>query len=273
MKKYLPLFLTIIFIFQGALAICGDGICETSELGSCRDCALVNRNFVCDNFPAALRSFDPDCTSGTCYDELYLYSNGRGSSCYPGRCVEGAGCSYKCDTPQECASGICIDGRCSIQCVVDDFLPQELAGSCCGIYDPVSGKCTFSNQIKIEFLNSGAVFDDIPLKIAVKILAEPGRYNYTAVASFCDINPHSGSVTLPSESVIEFEIKNCRFYGIGYVTVEVFNETANSAAKMAFISINNVLLQNPWGRSISPLVQFPVRINDSAFIFEIGEVS
>jgi len=100
-------------------AATGDLICEPSEVGNSKDCAMVRRNYVCDSFPNDLPQYDPDCNTTvgqSCYDSLFTYSNGRGSSCYPGNCTEGTGCTTSCTSGDQCASGFCIGNQCEEVC-------------------------------------------------------------------------------------------------------------------------------------------------------------
>ena len=80
---------------------------------------MSNQNYVCDVFTNDLPQYDPDCntTAGqTCYDSLFAYSSGRGSSCYPGNCTEGTGCTSSCTSNSHCGSGFCVGGTCEEVC-------------------------------------------------------------------------------------------------------------------------------------------------------------
>lgn len=109
----------IFFLLVPVMAACGDRLCEASEIGSCIDCATINNNSVCDSFPNSLPQFDPDCNTSvgqTCYDSLFQYSSGKGTSCYPGNCTEGSGCESSCSTDEQCGSGFCVTGNCESVC-------------------------------------------------------------------------------------------------------------------------------------------------------------
>jgi len=115
-KAGLVFFLTVVVAF----AVCGDRICEfESEVFTCRDCAMINSNGVCENYTGALTEHDPDCESNNgCYGpdpEWYVYDSGRGENCWPGKCVSGV-CNSSCSDDESCTSGFCIDGECSTIC-------------------------------------------------------------------------------------------------------------------------------------------------------------
>jgi hypothetical protein len=100
-------------------AAIGDNICESSELGSGRDCAMTHENYICDGFTGGLPQYDPDCNKSvgqTCYDSLFAYSSGRGASCYPGNCTEGTGCTTSCTVDNQCGSGFCVSNTCEDVC-------------------------------------------------------------------------------------------------------------------------------------------------------------
>lgn len=114
MKWLLPAFLLVV-----AYAVLGDRICETSEIGNNKDCAMINQNYICDSFPNELPQHDPDCNTTvgqTCYDSLHTYSNGRGTSCYPGNCTSGTGCTTSCTSDTQCNSSFCISNTCELVC-------------------------------------------------------------------------------------------------------------------------------------------------------------
>ncbi|TRO61959.1 hypothetical protein E2P64_00285 [Candidatus Bathyarchaeota archaeon] len=114
MKWFFPVFLLL-----AAHAAEGDRICEASEIGINKDCAMINQNYICDSFTNDLPQYDPDCNTTvgqTCFDSLFAYSGGRGSSCYPGNCTEGTGCTTSCTSDSHCNSGFCVGNTCEPVC-------------------------------------------------------------------------------------------------------------------------------------------------------------
>ena len=112
-------FAVAVFLLLSVFAVCGDKICESAEIGSCIDCATINTNYVCDNFENDLKNYDPDCNTSVgqmCYSSEFNYSDGMGTSCYPGNCTEGTGCVASCSDDSQCESGFCVTGTCEKTC-------------------------------------------------------------------------------------------------------------------------------------------------------------
>lgn len=120
--KFIKILIAIFLISTAVFSVCGDKICEESEYKTCRDCALINQNNVCETYEDAQSTHDPDCeNAGGCYgpdSEQYLYDGGRGINCWPGKCNTGS-CDNSCTVDSDCSSAFCTNSICTNLCLQD----------------------------------------------------------------------------------------------------------------------------------------------------------
>jgi hypothetical protein len=216
-------------VFAAAFASCGDRICEPDEIGNCIDCAMINPNGVCDIFPSSLPQYDPDCntTAGQdCYNEFFTYSNGKGSSCYPGNCTENTGCVSSCSSDSQCFSGFCIGGEC-----------KKICQNC--------------NQ-------STANYEVYPVSTAT-YLGEPTfasfRVNKLSGSSPASLSA-SGPCNLTYDSTIDIsqgfgiaivKITDCEFTGAGSIRLKVNSEAWNVVHILSYPAMINSIGESPSG--------------------------
>lgn len=193
----------IFFLLFPVLAACGDRICEASEIGTCIDCAMINSNYVCDAYTNDLPEYDPDCNTSvgqTCYNSLYLYSSGRGGSCYPGNCTESSGCGSSCSTDEQCGSGFCVTGNCESVC--------DGCNSTSANYEvyPLSTNIYFGEPSFVSFrVNKLGGSDSVNLDVE-------GPCNLTHDATL-DVSM--------GYNIAVVGVKNCEFSGLGSVKLIV----------------------------------------------------
>ncbi len=205
-------------VLIAVFAVCGDKICESHEYKNCRDCAMTQPNFACDSYPDAQTSRDPDCENiGGCYgpqSDMYLYSNGRGASCWPGKC-SGGSCDSTCTANSDCTSGFCINGSCNALCLQD---PKETALN-----------CTQSGAYTITPLKS-TIYTGTPTYVVFNI---SGSGSATVQARGpCDLEyPTTVDLTFSSAPVI-VEISNCSFTGVSSIRLN----TSDSSGVVHFLS-------------------------------------
>jgi len=205
-------------ILVAVFAVCGDKICESSEYKTCRDCAMINQNYVCNNYIDAQTTHDPDCENvGGCYgpsSELYLYNGGKGESCWPGKCDTGS-CTTVCSKNSDCTSDFCIDGVCNELCIQD---PSETVMNC--------------SQEGTEQITpmSSTLYTGVDTYVVFNV---SGSGSVTVQASGpCDLDyAPSVDLTLNNKLVI-VGISNCDFKGIGSIQLN----TSDSSGVIHFLS-------------------------------------
>jgi len=208
--------IALLVLLTVAFAVCGDLICESSEIGNCRDCALINQNYVCDSFPDALPQFDPDCNNtGNCYGpepRLYTYSNGRGKNCFPGYCSGGT-CETSCSSNSQCTSGFCVEGTCrSTFCNGEDCLID-------------------SASLSIRPVMTG-IYLGRPTYVMFALTSDTSSTVEVVARGPCELE-YDRNVTLIKSGeryvgYITVVIDNCRFTGIGSVMLSAPAHGANA---------------------------------------------
>ncbi|MBR9681345.1 MAG: hypothetical protein GOV00_00940 [Candidatus Altiarchaeota archaeon] len=211
--------ITLLALTLGVVfAVCGDRICESAEYKTCRDCAMINQNYVCDSYQDAQTTHDPDCENdGGCYgldSKTYLYDNGRGSSCWPGRCNSGS-CTTTCTSDTDCVSAFCIDGTCNALCLQD---PSE------NILN-----CTQTGTEEITAIST-AIYTGVSTYVTFNV-SGPGSTTVQATGP-CDLDYSSAvDLTLDSAPVI-VGISACNFTGMGSIQLN----TSDSSGVIHFLS-------------------------------------
>jgi len=198
---------TLLAMLAAVWGVCGDLICEPpGEVGSCADCAMRQRNYVCDSFPDSMPQHDPDCKSGAdCYDSYHEYSSGRGDSCYPGRCEEGTGCTTACTLDSDCQSGFCSGGC------------QEVCQSSCDhetsnyAVEPLSTTIYLGNPTFVSF--------QINLKSATDTLLD------LSVKGPCTLEYPSTVEVGSGYGVVVVKVSNCTFTGLGSVQLRASGDS------------------------------------------------
>ncbi len=192
------------FLIISVFAVCGDRLCETSEIGNCIDCSTINTNYVCDQFPNSIPSYDPDCNttvSQTCYDSEFTYSDGRGTSCFPGNCTEGVGCTSSCSIDTHCSSNFCISNTCEKTC----------------------DNCNITATYDVQALGTTIYFGQ-PTFVSFRVNRNGGTSPVAISARGpCTLN-YTSSLTLGSYGIVVVRIDNCKFKGVSSIEL-----TAGSA--------------------------------------------
>ena len=201
-----------LLLIPPVFAVCGDLICTPDEIGSCRDCATINSNNVCDSFSGALTQYDPDCKSTSCYDKVYIYSNGKGDSCYPGYCQSG-GCDTLCVSDSDCGSNFC----------------NVVCKSTC------ESNCTTESSNYKVYPISSTIFLGDPTFVSFNIIRTSGSSSPSlSVQSPCNTTYDSSIDLSTGEGVAVVKITNCDFIGAGSVKLSVGGEAWNVAHILSY---------------------------------------
>lgn len=211
--RWIIWFILLIPVF----AACGDLICETSELATCRDCSMITRNYVCDEFQGDMKDYDPDCNASvgqTCYDSLFTYSDGQGDSCYPGNCTEGSGCTTSCSSGEHCASGFCASGTCESAC---DGCNKSTANY--EVY-PVSTTTYLGDPTFVSF--------------RVNRLGGATPVDVTSVEGPCNKSYDSTVDLSGGYGIAVIRLDNCRFTGVSSINLTVGGEAWGSVHFLSY---------------------------------------
>lgn len=175
----------------------------------CTDCAMRQRNYVCDSFPLNMHSYDPDCNTSVgqdCYDSYHEYSGGRGDSCYPGRCEEGTGCTTACTSGDQCQSGFCSGSNCAEVC---DGCEHESANYA---VEPLSTTIYLGSPTFVSF--------QVNLKSATDTLLDLSADGPCTLECPDTVEVGSGY------GVVVVKVSNCTFTGLGSVRLEASGDSA-----------------------------------------------
>lgn len=217
------------FLFATVFAACGDRICESSEIATCIDCAMINSNGVCDSFPSSLPQYDPDCntTAGQdCYSEYFTYSNGKGTSCYPGNCTEGTGCVTSCSSGAQCFSGFCTTGQCAETCQ----------------------NCNHSTTNYEVFPVSTATYLGEPTFVSFRVNKLSGSSPAPMSAEGpCDLSYDSTVDVSSGFGLAIIRIDECEFTGAGSIKLTVNSEAWNAVHFLSYPALIKSTGESPRG--------------------------
>ncbi|MBR9679915.1 MAG: hypothetical protein GOU99_02605 [Candidatus Altiarchaeota archaeon] len=240
-----------VFLFSLILAMCGDQICTADEESSCSDCSMIVSNYVCNSY---LTQYDPDCTNTNgCYGpdtSWFLYDNGRGTNCWPGRCEAGI-CNTSCTVQSDCTSQFCIQGACSTVCATGT-ISASYGVSCCYNHNATAGACeTFENPSKscssgeweVWPVSSG-IFTGDSLSIGFKIIHYCNS-NKTAdllATGPCELSYYSSiSFYGPGSETVYIKLSECKLTGAGSIKLSVSDSSDSVNASAYFLSYPSIL--------------------------------
>ncbi len=198
----------MLLLLPAAAAVCGDLICEGSEVGSCRDCAMLNPNYRLDSFPNALAQYDPDYrAANTCYSDSFLYENGRGNITYPSKCTSNT--VLPCTSDSDCASNFC------------DTVLSTCVETC-------RDGCTQKGANYEVYPVSTAIYLGEPTFVSFNVIKKGGSASPSvSVVAPCNVSYDSSISLLGGEAIAVVRINSCDFWGAGSIKLTVGGEAWN----------------------------------------------